>query len=157
MSLHVRQNLAAFAAGLVFGAGLLLSRMSDPRKVLGFLDVFGAWDASLMFVMLGALSVYAVAYRAIRRRPRPLFAPAFYVPERRVIDARLLLGAATFGVGWGLSGYCPGPALLGVSSLGAGVIVFVLAMAIGMLGSARLEHWRGKLRASLQPEASDSG
>jgi uncharacterized membrane protein YedE/YeeE len=150
---RAQQNLAAFVAGAVFGAGLLLSRMSDPRKVLAFLNVFGAWDASLIFVMVGAIGVYALAYRVIRRRDRPLFAPAFSVPERRAIDARLLLGAACFGVGWGLSGYCPGPALLGLSSLGAGVSVFVLAMAIGMFASARLEHWR----ARTQSETPDSG
>jgi hypothetical protein len=102
--------LAALACGLVFGAGLALSGMTNPAKVLAFLDVAGAWDATLAFVMGGALAVNAAAYAATRRRASPLFADAFALPTRRDLDARLLGGAALFGVGWGLVGLCPGPA-----------------------------------------------
>lgn len=124
--------LAALLAGLVFGLGLALSQMTNPAKVLAFLDVFGAWDPSLLFVMGGALGVAALGYRFAFGRDRPLFAPAFQLPAKREIDARLLGGSALFGVGWGLTGLCPGPALAAVSFGGPALWVFLLSMAAGM-------------------------
>ena len=123
--------LGAIAAGLLFGAGLLLSGMARPAKVLGFLDVFGDWDPSLAWVMFGAIGVHALGYRLVRRRAVPLADERFWVPERRKLDARLLFGAALFGVGWGLAGYCPGPALVSLASAAPGVLVFVLALVLG--------------------------
>lgn len=125
--------LAAFAAGLVFGAGLLLSGMSDPAKVIGFLDVSGAWDPSLAFVMAGAIAVAFFAFRLAGRRAKSFLGGAMQLPARRDIDPRLVAGSLAFGVGWGLSGFCPGPALV---ALGAGHVeaaVFVGAMLAGML------------------------
>jgi uncharacterized membrane protein YedE/YeeE len=124
-------HLSAFCAGLVFGAGLWLSGMANPRKVLGFLDVAGAWDASLLLVMAGAVAVTVIAFRLIVRRAAPLFATAFRLPDRRDIDAPLVAGAAIFGVGWGIAGYCPGPALTALPAYTAEAIVFVVALIAG--------------------------
>jgi uncharacterized membrane protein YedE/YeeE len=138
------QVLAALVCGLVFGAGLALSGMTNPAKVLAFLDVAGAWDATLVFVMGGALAVNAAAYAATRRRAKPLFAGAFALPMRRDLDARLLGGAALFGVGWGLVGLCPGPALASLARGEPGVFVFVAAMATGILLQRRLPASRAQ-------------
>jgi uncharacterized membrane protein YedE/YeeE len=125
--------VTAFVAGAVFAVGLALSGMTDPGKVLGFLDVAGAWDPTLVFVMAGAVGVYTPLYALItRRRRRPLLAPAFALPAGRAIDRRLLGGAALFGVGWGLSGYCPGPALTSLGAAAAPAAVFAAAMVAGM-------------------------
>jgi len=125
-------QLTAFVAGLLFTAGLGVGGMTQPAKVFGFLDIAGNWDPSLAFVMLGAIAVHATAVRRILRRRVPLFALRFTLPTRRDIDARLVAGAALFGAGWGLVGYCPGPA---VAALGGGVpaaAAFVPAMVAGM-------------------------
>ena len=122
----------AFLAGLVFGLGLLLSGMADPAKVLGFLDLTGAWDPSLGFVMAGAIAVAALAFASARRRARTLLGDAVHWPAATAIDLRLVGGSLLFGVGWGLAGFCPGPALV---ALGVGepkAIAFVLAMLAGM-------------------------
>lgn len=124
--------LAALAAGLVFGLGLIVSQMVDPRKVLGFLDLFGAWDPSLAFVMAGAAAVSALGWVLARGRGVPVLAPRFEVPSRRDIDARLVGGAALFGVGWGLAGLCPGPALTALGFGPPAVVLFVAAMIAGM-------------------------
>lgn len=124
---------SAFLAGLLFAVGLSLSGMADPSKVLGFLDVAGAWDPSLAFVMGGALSVYAPLHFLIRRRKAPLFAPEFLPLTKFRIDAPLLAGSVLFGVGWGLSGYCPGPALTNLSTGAPEVLLFVAAMLAGFL------------------------
>jgi uncharacterized protein len=124
---------ASFLAGLLFGAGLTISQMVNPKKVLDFLDFFGRWDPSLAFVMGSALAVTFVCFRLILRRPHPLFAPGFRVPSASRIDSRLIGGSAVFGVGWGLAGYCPGPA---VASLAYGrwqSAIFVIAMIVGMM------------------------
>jgi len=106
------QRVVAFSSGLLLGAGLLVSGMTDPQKVLGFLDVFGAFDPSLMFVMLGAIGVHMLAYRFKERfTARPSFGDVYVLPVRRKIDAKLVVGALLFGLGWGLGGYCPGPAI----------------------------------------------
>ena len=119
-------------AGLIFGLGLVLSGMANPAKVLNFLDIAGTWDPSLAFVMGGAVAVVAVGYRWVLGWPKPLFAAAFQVPTRRDIDLRLLVGPAVFGLGWGLSGLCPGPALTSLGLGAPGVLVFVPAMLAGM-------------------------
>ena len=122
----------ALLAGLLFGAGLALSGMIDPRRVLGFLDVAGAWDPTLAFVLAGAVGVSALGYRVARRMGHPLCAPRFDLPTRTGVDARLLVGAALFGVGWGLSGFCPGPALAALPLLLPKGALFVAAMLAGM-------------------------
>jgi uncharacterized protein len=124
--------LAAFVAGLIFAVGLAISGMTQPGKVTAFLDLFGNWDPSLAFVMLGAIAVYAVFYRLIRRRATPFFAPTFSIPTRNDLDARLIGGAALFGIGWGLGGFCPGPAVTSLASGRFSVILFVTAMLAGM-------------------------
>jgi uncharacterized membrane protein YedE/YeeE len=129
----MKQVLAALACGALFGAGLALGGMTNPAKVLAFLDVAGAWDATLAFVMIGAIAVNATAYLITRSRPSPLFADAFAPPSRRDLDARLLGGAALFGVGWGLVGLCPGPALASLARGEPEPFVFSAAMAAGML------------------------
>ncbi len=119
-------------SGIVFAVGLGISGMTRPVKVIGFLDFAGKWDASLAFVMIGAIAIYFVAYRLIRRRSAPLLADKFWVPSRTDIDLNLIGGAAIFGAGWGLSGFCPGPAITSLASGVPSVGVFVLAMAAGI-------------------------
>ncbi|MSQ48315.1 MAG: YeeE/YedE family protein [Deltaproteobacteria bacterium] len=124
--------LAAFVAGVIFAMGLAIGGMTKPAKVVGFLDFTGNWDPSLMFVMGGAVMTHAILYRLIRKRPTPLFTEAFSIPTRTDIDARLLGGAALFGVGWGLSGFCPGPAITSLVSGQMSVLIFAAAMIGGM-------------------------
>ncbi|WP_424810998.1 DUF6691 family protein [Roseococcus sp. YIM B11640] len=123
---------ASLLSGLLFGLGLVISGMANPAKVLGFLDVAGDWDPSLAFVMAGAVAVAALGFALGRRRGAPLYAPAFAEPPRRPVDAGLLGGAALFGLGWGLAGYCPGPALASLSFGGVTALTFVAAMLAGM-------------------------
>ena len=125
-------TLASFLSGLVFSIGLVISGMIDPQKVLNFLDVAGTFDASLAFVMVGAIAVTFLGYRLALRRAAPLFDARFHYPEQTKIDARLVTGAAIFGVGWGLSGFCPGPALASLALLDRRVVIFVIAMVAGM-------------------------
>lgn len=124
--------LAALAAGALFGTGLGLSGMANPAKVVAFLDVAGDWDPSLAFVMAGAIPVAAIGFRLGARRAAPLCAPAFAAPARGAIDARLLGGAVLFGLGWGLAGFCPGPALAALGFAGWKAALFVAAMLAGM-------------------------
>jgi hypothetical protein len=124
--------VSAFAVGLLFGMGLIISGMTDPSKIIGFLDIAGAWDPSLAFVMGGAILVGFVAFRFARRRTMSFLGGAMHIPTARQIDRPLILGGLAFGVGWGLAGYCPGPAVV---ALGAGqdkAVVFVIAMIAGM-------------------------
>jgi uncharacterized protein len=126
--------VVAAIAGALFGAGLLVSGMTQPARVIGFLDVSRGWDPSLGFVMGGAVAVYAVAFRWIRRgRARPWFDSAFHLPTRRDIDVSLLAGSAIFGIGWGLGGLCPGPGLVAAAAGSTTGVVFVAAMLGGML------------------------
>jgi uncharacterized membrane protein YedE/YeeE len=139
--------LSAFITGLVFGFGLLLSGMANPAKVLGFLDIAGAWDPSLALVMAGAISVGLVAFSLAGRRTQSLLGEEMRLPPSGRIDRRLLAGSAVFGVGWGLAGFCPGPALV---ALGMGLepaAVFVAAMLAGMAGFEILEWQRQKVVA----------
>ena len=134
------QLVIAFGAGLVFGLGLLVSGLTNPAKVLAFLDLGGAWDPSLLCTMGGAIAVAALAFRSARRRGRTLLGAALRLPSATDIDRRLVLGSVAFGIGWGLAGFCPGPA---IASLGAGSskpLPFVLAMVAGM-GLFELAEW----------------
>ena len=126
-------SLSALLSGALFGTGLAMSGMTDPRRVLGFLDVAGEFDPTLVFVLSGAVATTLLMFRLVLRRGRPLLADRFRLPDTKHVDRRLLGGAALFGIGWGLAGYCPGPALAG---LGAGAVEslwFVPAMLGGML------------------------
>ena len=123
--------LTALASGLVFGFGLALSQMINPAKVLGFLDIAGRWDPSLAFVMASAVAVTLVSFRYVLKRKTPLYSRHFFVPARRDIDARLMAGATLFGAGWGLVGFCPGPALAALVYLKLETVVFVAAMLVG--------------------------
>ena len=122
----------ALLAGLVFGLGLLLSGMADPAKVLGFLDLAGDWDPSLALVMAGAIVVAAAGFAVARRRAKSLLGAPIQLPTKRTIDRRLIVGSTLFGAGWGLAGFCPGPALVALGMGEAKAIVFVLAMLAGM-------------------------
>ena len=127
--------VSAFAIGLIFGLGIAVSGMINPAKVLNFFDLAGTWDPSLAFVMAGALAVVIPGYRLVFRRPAPVLEPVFQVPQSRVIDRRLILGSATFGIGWGIAGFCPGGAL---PALGTGdplVLLFIAALTAGMLSA----------------------
>ena len=123
----------AALAGLLFGAGLAVSGMVNPAKVLGFLDVAGAWDPSLALVLAGAVGVNLVGYRLVLKRASPLFAERFSLPGARALDVPLLAGAVLFGIGWGLVGYCPGPALAALAAGSLKVVGFVAAMIAGSL------------------------
>ena len=133
MTTHNRNALAAYAVGFIFAIGLGLSGMTQPQKVLGFLDLFGQWDPSLIFVMGGAVSVHFVTYRLIRRRPSPLFDSKWHVPTSRAVTGRLVIGSVLFGIGWGIAGFCPGPALTSLSTMTLKPWVFVGALLVGML------------------------
>jgi uncharacterized protein len=129
--------VSQFAIGLIFGLGLLISGMSDPAKVLNFLDLAGigsgTWDPSLAFVMAGAVAVTFAGFNWVLRQPRPLFAEKFYLPTKQELGIRIVSGPAIFGVGWGLAGFCPGPALTALGFGSAAAVIFVAAMIVGML------------------------
>lgn len=127
-------------AGLIFGIGLVVSGMANPQKVLNFLDISGAFDPSLAFVMAGAIAVTATGYALIIRRSKPLLEDAFQIPAKGSIDQSLLVGAAMFGIGWGLSGFCPGPALTSRTLAEPGTLVFLPAMLIGVATAVFLKR-----------------
>ena len=132
------RNLVSLAAGLIFGFGLALSGMLDPARVRGFLDIFGAWDPSLAFVLGGAVAVSAVGYVISRNMKSPALDASFRLPTDSAVDAPLMIGAAVFGIGWGIAGLCPGPA---VASLAFGIpatIAFTVAMLVGVFAHDRL-------------------
>jgi len=129
----MREIASGLMTGLLFGLGLCLSGMTDPAVVQGFLDIAGDWNPALIFVMAGGVAVTFVGYRLAVPKSRPLWASAFSLPTAAAIDASLLLGAAIFGVGWGLAGYCPGPAMVSLASGRSQVIIFVVAMLTGMI------------------------
>lgn len=138
----VWQGLSSLLAGAVFGVGLAVSQMIDPAKVLGFLDVTGAWDASLLLVLGGAVILSAVLFRAVLQRPTPVLDDQFHLPRTSVIDARLITGAALFGIGWGMAGYCPGPALALLGFANPEALWFLPALLAG----ASLQRWLDRLR-----------
>ncbi|MDP4529517.1 YeeE/YedE family protein [Alkalimonas delamerensis] len=125
------QLIIAFVAGLLMSIGIAVSMMIDPAKVLAFLDLSGNWDPSLALVMAAALAVYSVGFRLVRGKPAPLLAEKFQLPTATKLDKPILIGAAVFGLGWGLVGYCPGPALAALSSGSFATLSFVLAMVVG--------------------------
>lgn len=137
------RKLTAFLAGLIFGLGLLLGGMTNPAKVLAFLDVAGAWDPSLALVMAGAIAVAAAPLNWARTRKQSLLGAPMQLPVKRTLDARLIGGSLVFGVGWGIAGFCPGPAVTLVSTGRWQVLVFVVAMLVGMYLFAKLESRRG--------------
>lgn len=139
----MKKNAAAFVAGLLFAIGLALAGMTQPSKVIGFLDFFGDWDPSLAFVMVGAIGVHFVFLRFLLKRRSPLFAEAFRVPTRRDLTPQLVGGAALFGIGWGLGGFCPGPGIASIGTFGAHALLFTGTMALGML----VHRWIGAARA----------
>ncbi|GAB4207299.1 MAG: transporter [Coleofasciculaceae cyanobacterium] len=129
----MKENLMALLAGLLFGLGLGVSQMIDRDRVLGFLDVTGVWDPTLLFVLGGAVTVTVIAFRFVLRRPQPVFANRFHLPTKKDIDKPLIIGAALFGVGWGIAGYCPGP---GITALMLGIwnpVLFLVAFVAGSL------------------------
>lgn len=130
--------LLALLSGLLFGLGLSLGGMTQPAVVLGFLDVFGQWNSQLAFVMGGAVLTTAIGYRLVLRRARPLAAEAFELPTSRRFDARLVGGAGLFGIGWGIAGYCPGPALASLSGAAPSLLVFAVTMVAGWWLASRL-------------------
>ncbi|MFH0342488.1 MAG: DUF6691 family protein [Chromatiales bacterium] len=144
--------LAAFVCGLLFALGLGIAGMTQPEKIIGFLDVTGRWDPDLLWVMAAAISVTALGYRWTLRRDRPLVEAVFYLPKLGSLDVRLIAGSALFGVGWGLGGFCPGPALTSMVSGLPTVWVFVLAMAVGMKIYQGLSR-RGVREAALRQDA----
>lgn len=133
----MKQKLIALLSGLLFGFGLSLSQMIDRDRVLGFLDVAGDWDSTLLFVLGGAVGVTVIAFRFVLHFPRPFFSSKFYLPTRKDIDLPLILGTAIFGIGWGIAGYCPGP---GITALVLGIpnpVLFVIALIVGSLSYQR--------------------
>jgi uncharacterized membrane protein YedE/YeeE len=146
-------GVSAFASGLIFGIGLIFSGMTDPGKVKGFLDVAGLWDPSLALVMAGAIAVGVVAFQLGGRRARSFLGSPFQLPLWRDIDSRLVAGSAVFGVGWGLAGFCPGPALVSFGSGEDKAAVFVVAMLGGMViyaAAERLVHEPRRARRAAQ-------
>lgn len=140
----MKQNLIATLSGLLFGFGLSLSQMIDRDRVLGFLDVTGAWDSTLLFVLGGAVGVTIISFRLVLRLSQPIFSSKFYLPTKKDIDRPLIIGAAMFGIGWGLSGYCPGP---GITALMLGIwnpVLFLIAFLIGSFGYERYAEFSTK-------------
>jgi len=134
------RELSALLAGLLFGAGLTLSEMTDRHRVLGFLDVTGDWDPTLLFVMGGAVLVTLVTFRFVLRRPAPVLEQQFHLPSKKDVDAPLIIGAALFGIGWGLAGYCPGPALASLTALTLNPFVFCIALIAGSVLAKRIRR-----------------
>jgi uncharacterized protein len=134
----MQKNLFALLAGIVFGLGLAISQMISQKKVIGFLDLFGNWDPSLALVMGGAVGVTALLFRFVLRRPNPIFEEKFYIPERNNVDAPLIIGSALFGIGWGIAGFCPGPAFASLSTGRIEPLLFVLALVAGSLAGKYL-------------------
>lgn len=147
MTSQHKQGLAALVAGVIFSFGLVLGGMTVPANVIGFLDVTGDWRPALMFVMVGAIAVHAVVYRLVVRRRSPVFAERFALPTRRDLDPRLLAGAALFGIGWGLGGYCPGPGITATMSGSGSAFVFVGSMAGAMWLTSVVERARAASKA----------
>lgn len=128
----MKNNLSALLVGLIFSLGLSLSGMTNPEKIKGFLDVFGSWDASLIFVMIGAIGVHFLTYKLIRKRNSPLFSARWHLPQKSEITKSLIIGSVLFGIGWGLAGYCPGPAVASLTTLSSNVWLFFVCMIVGM-------------------------
>lgn len=126
--------LITFLVGLVFGLGLVVSQMTNPAKILGFLDIGGNWDPSLLVVMGAALVTTTIGYQLVLRRPKPVLDTVFHLPTKTIIDRPLLMGSAIFGFGWGMAGLCPGPGIAAIAVGGITPVIFVVAMVLGMWG-----------------------
>jgi len=136
----MRMGFFSFLIGVIFALGLGTSGMTDPQRVKGFLDIVGAWDPSLIFVMGSAIPVYFAFWQVFKKRGRPIFDEKSHVPTRKDIDRKLLLGSAIFGVGWGIAGICPGPALAGVGAMSVGAVVFVIGYFLGSGIERAVDH-----------------
>jgi uncharacterized membrane protein YedE/YeeE len=158
MKTLTKSHVLAFGSGLVFATGLVLSGMTQPEKVIGFLRVTKDWDPSLAFVMIGAIAVHALAYHLwLKHQKKPILAQTFNIPTNRKIDGRLLLGALLFGLGWGLGGYCPGPAVVSIMSLDESTTLFALSMSAGMVLFHFYERWRQKIHQALHAQNQQTG
>ena len=151
--LLTKQVISAFVAGVVFAVGLVIAGMTQPGKVVAFLDFAGDWDPSLAFVMVGAIAVYSSLFRWVLNQKTPVLGKAFSLPTRKDIDARLVVGAVLFGAGWGLGGFCPGPALASIGTGSGEVIIFVAAMLVGMLSFGQ---WQKAMDAKAAKNATKS-
>lgn len=145
--------LSVYLIGLVFGIGIVISGMANPAKVLNFFDFFGTWDPSLVFVMGGAVTVAFIGYRLVLPRPRPLFEGRFQLPTATRLDAKLIGGSAVFGIGWGISGFCPGGALPALGTGMTEVFLFTAALLAGIFAAKGLQAWM----RSRQSQAATSG
>lgn len=135
----MKNAIASLIVGFIFAIGLGVSGMTQPQKVIGFLDLFGQWDPSLIFVMAGAVIVHFVTYRLIRKRTSPLFSTQWHVPTKKEITPALVIGAFIFGVGWALGGFCPGPAVTSLASFESRPVIFVISMIVGMIAFKLLD------------------
>ena len=133
------KNLFVLVCGVLFSIGLCISGLTNPHKVQSFLNVFGNWDPSLLLVMVGAIAIAGIGYYILSKKPKPLFADSFSKPSLTTIDRRLILGAIIFGVGWGISGYCPGPAITNLVTLKTEVIIFVVFLIVGNITALKLK------------------
>jgi len=152
------RTLVALFAGVLFGAGLMVGGMTEPSKVIGFLDFAGEWDLSLALVMGGAVGIHLILFRLVMRRRTPILDDVFRVPTRRDIDVRLLAGASLFGLGWGLGGYCPGPVISSLPTLTGETIAHFSAMVAGMLAFSVFDAWASKratAKRSAEPVLSE--
>jgi len=150
---RVAFSVAAFAVGLIFGVGLIVSGMFNPAKVLGFLDLAGAWDPSLAFVMAGAIAIGMAGFAVAAKRSTSLLETPMQLPQNRQIDVRLITGSVTFGVGWGLVGFCPGPALVALGFGQVKSVLFVIAMLVGMFAFEGLEFLQRAKHSELPPRS----
>lgn len=128
----MKNSIVALLVGFIFAIGLGVAGMTQPAKVVGFLDIFGSWDPSLMFVMAGAIAVHFITYKLIRKRTKPVFDIKWHVPTSKEVTPALMVGAFLFGIGWGLGGLCPGPAITALASFEVRPFIFILSMIIGM-------------------------
>ncbi len=153
-----RSHLVAFLSGLLFAVGLGVAGMTNPHKVLNFLDLFGDWDPSLALVMGGAILVYASVYRRLKGKSAPRFADRFHLPTKKDVDTRLVVGSLLFGVGWGIAGFCPGPAIVAATGGSAPVLAFFAAMVVGMLAQGvfarRIDAARTARSAKGEPDVA---
>ncbi len=132
MKIIIKNSLSALIVGFIFALGLGISGMTQPQKVFGFLDIFGKWDPSLIFVMIGAIIFHFISFRIIKKNHKPLFSNDWHVPTKKEITPALVFGSVLFGIGWGLGGYCPGPAITSLASFETRPIMFVVSMFGGM-------------------------
>jgi len=154
----MKQSIVALFAGIIFGLGLSISQMTDRARVLGFLDITGVWDPTLMFVLGGAVGVTVIAFRFILRRPQPFIAPKFQLPPNNSLDRQLLAGSALFGIGWGIAGYCPGPGVTSLVQANGNPLLFIIAAIGGILvhrfvTTANLNHAKPE-QNSMEPKTT---